>query len=116
MSEYEKRKKLRKTKEFLQSKVGAMDKFLSNTSNVDKEIYEKVQDEKDINEEGEKEVSQSCLCKKKFLKSYIRSTMSQERFNGLAILSIEKHMLEQIDFNSLIIDFLSKNICRINLQ
>ena len=29
-----------------------MDKFLSNTSNVDKEIYEKVQDEKDINEEG----------------------------------------------------------------
>ena len=31
--------------------------------------------------------------------------MSQESLNGLAILSIEKHMLEQIDFNSLIIDF-----------
>ena len=27
-----------------------MDKFLNNTNNVDKEIYEKVQDEKDINE------------------------------------------------------------------
>ena len=54
--------------------------------------------------------------KLKLIKSYIRSTMSQERLNGLAILSIEKHMLEQIDFNSLIIDFLSKNACKINLQ
>ena len=43
--------------------------------------------------------------KLKLIKSYIRSTMSQERLNGLAILSIEKHMLEQIDFNSLIINF-----------
>ena len=31
--------------------------------------------------------------KLKLIKSYIRSTMSQERLNGLAILSIEKHML-----------------------
>ena len=54
--------------------------------------------------------------KLKLIKSYLRSTMSQERLNGLTILSIEKHMLEQIDFNSLIIDFLSKNACRINLQ
>ena len=54
--------------------------------------------------------------KLKLIKSYLRSTMSQERLNELAILSIEKHMLEQIDFNSLIIDFLSKNACRINLQ
>ena len=43
--------------------------------------------------------------KLKLIKSYLRSTMSQERLNGLAILSIEKHMLKQIDFNSLIIDF-----------
>ena len=49
LSVYEKRKKKRKTGEFLQSQVGSMDKFLSNTSNVDKAIYEKVQDEKDIN-------------------------------------------------------------------
>ena len=53
LSGYEKRKNKRKTEKFLQSQVGDMDKFLSNTSNVDKEIYEKVQDEKDINEEGE---------------------------------------------------------------
>ena len=43
--------------------------------------------------------------KLKLIKSYLRSTMSQEILNGLTILSIEKHMLEQIDFNSLIIDF-----------
>ena len=63
-----------------------------------------------------------CLCCKLFKQEentfqlYLRSTMSKERLNELAILSIEKHMLEQIDFNSLIIDFLSKNACRINLQ
>ena len=63
-----------------------------------------------------------CFCCKLFKQEennfqlYLRSTMSQERLNGLTILSIEKHMLEQIDFNSLIIDFLSKNACRINLQ
>ena len=49
LSGYEKRKKKRKTEEFSQSQEGAMDKFLSNTSNVDKEIYEKIQDKKDIN-------------------------------------------------------------------
>ena len=32
--------------------------------------------------------------KLKLIKSYIRSTMSQERLKGLIILSIEKHMLE----------------------
>ena len=34
------------------------------------------------------------LSKLKLIKSYFRSTMSQERLNGLTILSIEKHMLE----------------------
>ena len=53
LSGYEKINKKIKTEEFLQSQVGAMDKFLSNTSNVDNKIYEKVQDEKYINEEGE---------------------------------------------------------------
>ena len=50
---YEKIKNKIKTEEFLQSKVGDMDKFLSNTSNVDKELYENVRDEKYINEDGE---------------------------------------------------------------
>ena len=61
LSGYEKRKKKIKIEEFLQSQVGDMDKFLSNTSNVDKEIYEKVQDEKDINEEGENLVNREYL-------------------------------------------------------
>ena len=52
LSGYEKRKKKRKTEEFLQSQVGAMNKFFSNTSNVDKEIYEKVQDEKILMKRG----------------------------------------------------------------
>ena len=43
--------------------------------------------------------------KLKLIKSYLRLTMSQDKLNGLAILSMEKHILEQIDFNSLIIDF-----------
>ena len=71
LSGYEKRKKKRKTREFLQSQVGAMDKFLSNTSNVDKEIYEKIQDEKDINEEGENLVNKEDLddCEQEILKN-----------------------------------------------
>ena len=71
LSEYEKRKNKRKTEEFLQSQVGAMDKFLSKTSNVDKEIYEKVQDEKDINEERENLVNKEDLddCEQEILKN-----------------------------------------------
>ena len=34
--------------------------------------------------------------------------MSQERLSGLAILSIEKKMLEKIDYKSLINNFASK--------
>ena len=71
LSEYKKRKKKRKTEEFLQYQVGAMDKFLSNTSNVDKEIYEKVQDEKDINEEMKNLVNKEDLddCEQEILKN-----------------------------------------------
>jgi hypothetical protein len=46
--------------------------------------------------------------KLKLIKSYLRSTMSQERLSGLAILSIEKNMLEKIDYKSLINNFASK--------
>ena len=48
-----------------------MDEFLSNTSNVDKEIYEKVQDEKDINEERENLLNKEDLddCEQKILKN-----------------------------------------------
>jgi hypothetical protein len=54
--------------------------------------------------------------KLKLIKSYLRSTMSQERLNGLAMISIEKNMLEKLDFSSLITDFTSQNVRRLNLM
>ncbi|KAI4966558.1 hypothetical protein ZWY2020_059209 [Hordeum vulgare] len=47
--------------------------------------------------------------KLKLLKNYLRSTMSQERLNGLAMCCIEKNMLDSINFDTLIDDFASKN-------
>ena len=40
--------------------------------------------------------------KLKLLKTYLRSTMSQDRLNGLAMLSIEKKVVERLDYVSLI--------------
>uniref|UniRef100_A0A7N0UCP2 HAT C-terminal dimerisation domain-containing protein n=1 Tax=Kalanchoe fedtschenkoi TaxID=63787 RepID=A0A7N0UCP2_KALFE len=50
--------------------------------------------------------------KLKLLKTYLRSSMSQERLNDLGILSIEKDMLENIDYDTLVSDFASKNARR----
>ena len=38
----------------------------------------------------------------KLIKSYLRSTMSQERLSGLTILLIEKEMLEKLEYKNLI--------------
>jgi hypothetical protein len=48
--------------------------------------------------------------KLKLLKNYLRSTMSQERLNGLATLCIEKRLLDEIDINTIINDFASRNV------
>ena len=53
--------------------------------------------------------------KLKLIKSYLRATMSQERLNGLAILSIEKNMLEKINYKSLINNFASKRARKMKL-
>jgi hypothetical protein len=50
--------------------------------------------------------------KLKLLKNYLRSTMSQERFNGLVMCSIEKDIFDTIDFNTILNDFASKNARR----
>ena len=50
--------------------------------------------------------------KLKLLKNYLRSTMSQERLNGLAMWSIEKDILDTIDFNTILNDFASRNARR----
>ncbi|KAL4579201.1 hypothetical protein LXL04_015339 [Taraxacum kok-saghyz] len=50
--------------------------------------------------------------KLKFLKSYLRSTMTQERLSGLAMISIENEMLESINYEELINQFAIKNTRR----
>ena len=41
----------------------------------------------------------------KIIKTYLRSTMSQGRLNGLIRLSIEKEILNEINYNNLINNF-----------
>jgi hypothetical protein len=45
----------------------------------------------------------------KLLKTYLRSTMTQERLNDLPIIALEGKMLEKIDYKHIIEDFISKN-------
>jgi len=51
--------------------------------------------------------------KLKLLKSYLKSTMLQDRLNGLAILSIESEVLELLDYKTLIDDFATKKARRL---
>nr|XP_020183071.2 zinc finger MYM-type protein 1-like [Aegilops tauschii subsp. strangulata] len=53
--------------------------------------------------------------KLKLLKSYLRSTMSQERLNGLATIGLENDILEKINYEDLIEDFISRNTRRMLL-
>ncbi|XP_045830795.1 zinc finger MYM-type protein 1-like [Trifolium pratense] len=50
--------------------------------------------------------------KLKLLKSYLRSTMLQERLNGLALIAIENDLLENIQYEDLVDEFASKNARR----
>ena len=52
--------------------------------------------------------------KLKLIKSYLRSTMSQERLSGLAILSIENEMLVELECKNLISNFASQKARKIN--
>jgi hypothetical protein len=47
--------------------------------------------------------------KLKLIKTYLRSSISQERFDGLTTWSIENDVLENIDINVIIKDFASQN-------
>jgi hypothetical protein len=53
--------------------------------------------------------------KLKLLKSYLRSTMTQERLNDLAMIALESDILEKIDYKSIIEDFISRNPTRMRL-
>ena len=54
--------------------------------------------------------------KLKLIKSYLRSTMSQEKLSGLAILSIEKEMLAKLECKNLISNFASQKVRKINFN
>jgi hypothetical protein len=53
--------------------------------------------------------------KLKLVKSYLRSSMTQERLNGLTIIALESDVLEQIKYGDLIEDFTSRNTRRMLL-
>ncbi|XP_010513617.1 PREDICTED: uncharacterized protein LOC104789647 [Camelina sativa] len=46
--------------------------------------------------------------KLKLIKSYLRSTMSQDRLNGLAMMSIERSLAAKLDYETLIDEFATK--------
>ncbi|XP_060969474.1 uncharacterized protein LOC133036761 [Cannabis sativa] len=51
--------------------------------------------------------------KLKLIKSYLRSTMLQERLSGLAILSIENKLLNKLHYDDLISKFASQKVLRL---
>lgn len=55
------------------------------------------------------ERSFSCL---KRIKNYLRSKMTEDRLNSLALLCIESEILLSLDFENLITDFATKKVRR----
>ncbi|XP_062075919.1 uncharacterized protein LOC133780056 [Humulus lupulus] len=53
-------------------------------------------------------LAEKSFSKLKLIKSYLRSTMLQERLIGLAMLSIEHNLLDKLEYNDLINKFASK--------
>ena len=53
--------------------------------------------------------------KLKLLKSYMRSTMTQERLGGLTTIALENDILEKINYKDMIEDFISRNTRRMML-
>ena len=61
-------------------------------------------------------LAKKSFSKLKLIKSYLRSTMCQERLNELALILIEKEMLKKIVYNKLINKFASLKVRKINFQ
>jgi hypothetical protein len=56
-------------------------------------------------------VERSFLKLKKIM-NYLWATITQEKLNGLAILYIEKKLLDEIDLDDISDDFVSQNVKR----
>ena len=52
----------------------------------------------------------------KLIKNFLRSSMSQERLSGLALLSIENERAKNLDFRKLIQQFVSAKAKRKNFK
>ncbi|KAF0769725.1 Uncharacterized protein FWK35_00022169 [Aphis craccivora] len=52
--------------------------------------------------------------KLKIIKNYLRSSMNQERLSDLATISIEKEVIENLEFKNLLIDFAQEKARKIN--
>ena len=50
------------------------------------------------------------------MKSYLRSIISQERLNGLVILSIENEILTELECKNLISNFVPQKARKINFN
>jgi hypothetical protein len=51
----------------------------------------------------------------KLLKSYLRSTMLQQRLTDLAQISLESELLEKIEYERIIEEFILRNTKRMKL-
>ena len=60
-------------------------------------------------------LAERSFSKLKLLKSYLRSTMTQERLNSLATIALESGLLDKINYEHIIEDFISKNTKRMML-
>ena len=52
----------------------------------------------------------------KRVKTYLRSTMGQQRLNDLAVLAIERDLSKSLDYDSVVDKFMQQNPRRITLK
>lgn len=89
---------------------------IGEAENQNKETFDDVNENEQtviVNEKVTIAHAERSFSKLKLIKSYLRSSMSQERLSGLATLSIKKDLIEKLDYNSLISTFASQNARRV---